>query len=247
MTRQAAPGRHAGAKLRAALKHPIIDADAHVLECEFAMLDSLKEVAGARMAGRFEKALGQYGMHRWYLADDAARRSRRIGRPSFWHAPADTRDRATAMLPGLFCERLDEFGIDYAVVYTTLGLSFIHMADYEMRTALCRALNKLNADTFAEHRLRATPAALIPMHTPAAAIGEIEYAVNTLGLKAITVSGHEWRPLPDGQPGRYTDYLALDSEYDYDPVWKKCVELGVVPTCSAARWCWAACRSASPG
>ena len=229
MTRSAG-SKHAGAALRAGLKHPIVDADAHVLECEFAMIDSLREVAGAKMAARFEKALGQFAMQRWYHASEATRRKQRIGRPSFWHAPAGTRDRATAMLPGLMRERLDEFGIDYAVVYTTLGLSFIHMRDLEMRVALCRALNKLNADTFREHRVRMTPAALIPMHTPEAAIEEIEYAVNTLGLKAITVSGHEWRPMPDGQPGRYADYLALDSEYDYDPVWKKCVALGVVPT-----------------
>ncbi len=51
--------------------------------------------------------------------------------------------------------------------------------------------------------------------------------MQTLGFKAAFLGGHFWRPLPDG--GRYMDYLALDSELDYDPVWAKCVELGVVP------------------
>ena len=30
------------------------------------------------------------------------------------------------------------------------------------------------------------------------------------------------------------DVLGLDSEYDYDPVWKKCVELGTAPTFHSA-------------
>src|SRR5260221_11518315 len=120
-----------------------------------------------------------------YHADEPTRLQQRVGRPSFWHIPANTLDRATAMLPGLMRERLDEFGIDFAVVYTTLGLSFIHMTDHDMRRALCRALNKLNADVFAEHRTRMTPVALIPMHTPEAALEEMRFAVNTLGMKAI--------------------------------------------------------------
>ena len=229
MTRNTAGAKRDGAAIRTSLKHPIVDADAHVLECEFALLDSLKEVAGGKMAARFEDGLRTFAMHRWYHASTAARRQQRIGRPSFWHAPAEAKDRATAMLPGLLRARLDGFGIDFAVVYTTAGLAFVHMGDYEMRSALCRAVNKLNADTFREHSTRLTPAALIPMQTPKDAIAEIDYAVKTLGLKAITVSGHEWRPLP-GEKGRYIDYLALDSEHDYDPVWKRCVELGVAPT-----------------
>ena len=219
-----------GPAIRAALEHPVIDSDAHVVECEFALIDTLKEVAGSAVAARFESSLGQHAMQRWYHADQATRRAQRIGRPSFWHVPAETRDRATAMLPGLMRERLDEFGIDFAVVYTTLGLSFIHMTDNEMRRALCRALNKLNADVFNEHRTRMTPVALIPMRTPEEAIEEMRFAVNTLGMKAITISGHEWRPLAGNPGARYIDYLALDSEYDYDPVWKECIKLGVVPT-----------------
>jgi len=141
------------------------------------------------------------------------------------------------MLPSLMRERLDELGIDFAVVYTTLGLSFINLPDEEMRRALCRSLNRLNAATFSEHRTRLTPVAIIPMGTPEEAIAELEYAVRELGMKAAFVAGHFWRPLPaatrdqgGGSRGpRYMDYLALDSELDYDAVWRKCVELKVVP------------------
>jgi len=34
-------------------------------------------------------------------------------------------DRATAMVPRLFYERLDEFGIDFGMLYTSLGLFFV--------------------------------------------------------------------------------------------------------------------------
>jgi predicted TIM-barrel fold metal-dependent hydrolase len=214
--------------IRERLGHPVIDADAHVVECQFALEDTLKEVAGPRVAGRFAEVLESISMHRWYRADEATRRKQRIGRPSFWHVPAsNTLDRATAMLPGLMRKRLDDFGIDFAVVYTTLGLSFVSLGDEEMRRAIARSLNKLNADTFREHSRRLTPVAIIPMGSPQEAIEELEYAVKTLGFKAAFLGGHFWRALPNG--GRYMDYLALDSELDYDPVWAKCVELGVVP------------------
>ena len=214
--------------VRERLGHPVIDADAHVVECQFALEDTLKEVAGARIAGRFAEVLESISMHRWYRADEATRRKQRLGRPSFWHVPAsNTLDRATAMLPGLMRSRLDDLGIDFAVVYTTLGLSFVSIGDEEMRRAIARALNTLNAETFREHSSRLTPVAIVPMGSPKEAIEELEYAVRTLGLRAAFLGGHFWRPLPSG--GRYMDYLALDSELDYDPVWAKCIELGVVP------------------
>jgi predicted TIM-barrel fold metal-dependent hydrolase len=214
--------------VREKLGHPVIDADAHVVECQFALEDMLKDVAGARVAARFPEVLESISMHKWYRADEAKRRRERLGRPSFWHVPAsNTLDRATAMLPGLLRSRLDELGIDFAVVYTTLGLSFVSLGDEEMRRAIARALNKLNAETFREHASRLTPVAIVPMGSPQEAIDELEYAVKTLGFKAAFVGGHFWRTLPGG--GRYMDYLALDSELDYDPVWQKCIELGVVP------------------
>ena len=213
---------------REKLGHPVIDADAHVVECQFALEDTLKEIAGPRIAARFAEVLESISMHRWYRADESTRRRQRLGRPSFWHVPAsNTLDRATAMLPGLMRSRLDELGIDFAVVYTTLGLSFVSIPDEEMRRSIARALNQLNARTFQEHSSRLTPVAIVPMGSPQEAIEELEYAVKTLGFKAAFLGGHFWRALPNG--GRYMDYLALDSELDYDPVWAKCVELGVVP------------------
>lgn len=83
-----------------------------------------------------------------------------------------------------------------------------------------------------------TPAAAIPMHTPQEAIEELEYAVKVLGMKAIMMAGYVRRPIraiarknPEAaRHALWLDTFDLDSEYDYDPVWAKCVALKVPPT-----------------
>jgi hypothetical protein len=47
------------------------------------------------------------------------------------------------------------------------------------------------------------------------------------------IAGYARRPLGDKpsngpQPIR-ADHFGIDSDYDYDPFWKKCVELGIAP------------------
>jgi hypothetical protein len=75
-----------------------------------------------------------------------------------------------------------------------------------------------------------TPAAVIPMNNPTEAIAEVDYAVRTLGLKVVVLRSHIARaPHTAGSPPRL-DLLALESDYDYDPLWAKCVELGVAAT-----------------
>jgi Amidohydrolase len=83
-----------------------------------------------------------------------------------------------------------------------------------------------------------TPAAIIPMHTPDEAIAELEFVTKQLGLKAAMFGSGMSRPVqsvsandPDTQRlAVWYDVLALDGMYDYDPVWKKCTELGIAPT-----------------
>ena len=58
--------------------------------------------------------------------------------------------------------------------------------------------------------------------------------VKTLGFKVVMMTSLIRRPIRSSNPNpRYNewlDMLAMDSEYDYDAVWAKCVELGVSPT-----------------
>ena len=92
---------------------------------------------------------------------------RRLHRPTWWGEPASTLDRATAMIPRLFYERLDDIGIDFCVLYTSLGLFFIGNPDEEIRRATARAVNRMNAELFKPYAHRITPAAVVPVHTPA--------------------------------------------------------------------------------
>ena len=58
-----------------------------------------------------------------------------------------------------------------------------------------------------------------------------------LGLKAVMLSGVIPRPVPGAEgirAAKWMDTLAHDSDYDYDPVWQKCQDLGVTPTFHAS-------------
>ena len=50
----------------------------------------------------------------------------------WWFAPTtNVLDRATATLPKVLNERMDELGMDYAVLYTTLGLGFDRIEGFQ--------------------------------------------------------------------------------------------------------------------
>ena len=87
----------------------------------------------------------------------------------------NTLDRATAMMPRMLYDRLDEFGADFAIVYPTAGLRLPRIKDDETRRAVIHAYNIVSAEYFRETVDRMTPAAIIPMHTPEEAIAELEY------------------------------------------------------------------------
>ena len=44
-------------QLRARLDHPVVDGDAHIIECGFVLPDFLKQVGGADLVKRFDRAL----------------------------------------------------------------------------------------------------------------------------------------------------------------------------------------------
>ena len=150
----------------------------------------------------------------------------------------NTRDRATAMMPRMLYDRLDELGIDFGIIYPTAGLGIPRIADDETRRAVIHGFNIVTAEYFEKLADRLTPAAVIPMHTPEEAIAELEFATKQLGAKVFMFGSGVRRPLPaaagvDPEIARFTaafDQLGIDSEHDYDPVWQKCRELGVAPT-----------------
>jgi predicted TIM-barrel fold metal-dependent hydrolase len=226
------------------LDHPVIDGDGHWLEPVPIFLDYLRQVAGASMVERFVRQATKDDA--WYQMSRQERLERRPRRPTWWGEPTDTLDRATAMIPQLFYERLDDFGIDFALVYTSLGLFYIGNPDEELRRATCRAVNLMNAEMFRPYAYRMTPAAAVPMYTPQEAIEEAVYAVKDLGLKAIMIANHVRRPLPAyakdasdvSTVPHFIDSLGLESAYDYDPFWAKCVDLKVAVTAHSGSMGW---------
>jgi len=216
--------RRNAADIRSALGHPVIDADGHMLECYPVLLDFVKDVAGPGMAARFADRLKASDDTAWHAVSAEERRRWRIARPPFFANPTRrTLDRATAMLPALLKERLDEFGFDFTIVYPTLGFYLPSEPDDEVRPAVCRAYNAMVADIFSAHADRIAPAACIPTNTPEEAIRELEYAVEELGLKVAMIASLVHRPVAAVAGSEasafasWLDPLGLDSEYDYDP------------------------------
>src|SRR5947209_7262989 len=178
-------GNSRSEQIRARVGHPIIDSDGHVVEFEPALLDYIREVGGPGILERYKRAWDTAFYFRWNHLTPAERRDHRVPRPVWWPYPAkNTYDRATAALPKLLHQRLDEMGLDFAILNPSQGLFAAHIQDDELRRAVCRAFNDYHADIFRDYADRMTPAACIPIHTPQEAIEELEHAAR-LGLKVV--------------------------------------------------------------
>jgi predicted TIM-barrel fold metal-dependent hydrolase len=262
----------AAARLRASLSHPVIDADGHVIETAPVFMPFFEEyvakIAGRDMVKRFREVGGmdfdEMVLRPWSRLSWEERRAAWATRPSWWSLPAaNTLDRATSHLPRLLWRRLDDLGIDFAVLYGSRTLTTTAIKDDEVRRVACRALNAFNAEVYRPYADRMTPAAHIPMHTPEEAIAELEHAVGELGFKAIMINGLVHRPISAVDPqaaqgtaepplpnwgsgsGERIDCLGLDSAYDYDPFWRRCIELRVVPASHTPGMGWGSRRSVS--
>jgi predicted TIM-barrel fold metal-dependent hydrolase len=232
-------------RIREQLKHPVLDCDGHWLESVAVLTEHLREIAGPALTDQYIE--GRKRAQEWYGATDEERLQRRLRRQDWWPLPAHTIDRATAMLPALMKERLQDLGIDFAIIYTTLGLPFSRIGNPELRRALIRAYNVMTADVYAPYGDFFAPAAMLPVHTPDEAVEELDYAVTELGFKVIMIRGALPRPVPafaaDGQPIErvpyYVDSLGLDNAQDYDALWRRCAELRVAVTAHGGARDWA--------
>jgi predicted TIM-barrel fold metal-dependent hydrolase len=138
-------------------------------------------------------------------------------------------------------QRLDEFGIDFAVLFPSRALPMVSIPQAELRQVAIRALNRYHAELYAEFSDRMTPVSVIPTHTPEEALAELEYVARELSCKTVMLNGIVHRPVETG--GTRLDTLATDSEYDYEPLWRKLVELRVAPTFHASGQGWGSRRS----
>jgi predicted TIM-barrel fold metal-dependent hydrolase len=240
------------AKVRARLNHPIIDTDGHTVELMPVFFDYIKQIGGADMVDRYKSAVARRANNRWMELSEEERRDNRATCPPWWARPAkNTYDRSTASLPRLLHQRMDELGMDFTVLYPTFGLTEPpRIQEEEVRRFACRALNAFHSDIYRDYADRMTPVAVIPVHTPREGIEELEYAVTEQGFKALVIS-HVERPVPKFAAehpelagyATYLDVLGLDSPYDYDPFWAKCVSLKVAVTTHSTGQGWGSRRS----
>ncbi len=222
------------AKVRKLVDHPIIDADGHLVELgpllDDELVAALEETGGRTLRDRYLASQVKPFDTSTALSDrsDPRVRDQWLAMPSWWGwQTRNVKDRATAHLPRLLYERLDEMGIDLTLLYPSTVLALLDLEDVELGAALARAANRWLARIFRPYRDRIVVGGIVPMSNPTVAIAELEYAVKELGLKTVVVTGYARRRLAGGQIR--LDTFGLDSEYDYDPLWARCVELGVAP------------------
>jgi predicted TIM-barrel fold metal-dependent hydrolase len=233
------------AQIHDQIDHPVVDGDGHWLESYPVFFDYVHEVGGPKDVDAFRRSgLGQEGGHGTTIAE---RRAGRIPAPPTWSVATvgNDHDWATAMLPELMYRRLDEFGIDVMIMYPTLGLRGINLAEPHLRAVFCRAYNRMVLDLFAPYRDRIVPVAVIPTHTPDEAIEELGLCVAE-GFKASMINGTIRRPKGGGADGgevlaqgsSYIDVLALDSPFDYEGLWAAFEEAGMAITVHGGAWDW---------
>jgi len=226
--------------IRARIDHPVIDSDGHLIECFPLVRDEIVSLAGESVAVEFDRIVSG-GRAMLEIPAGVERRRQGRYRTAWWGLPTrNTLDRATAMFPELMYRRLDELGIDVAVLYPTGGLTVTAFPNDELRQVMARAFNRYCAEAYAGYRDRLIPVAAIPCFTPEEAVAELEHAVGELGFKAVMLAGVIARPVPgqDGSSGRWIDTLAHDSPYDYEPLWDACDRLGVAATFHASGMGW---------
>jgi predicted TIM-barrel fold metal-dependent hydrolase len=221
--------------IRSKLNHPVIDADGHTSEYMPAFGEYLREVGITTDVNKlFRGVLGATAD--WYEHTPEARAQKHLTKSPWWTRPMrDARDRAAACFPRYLRERMDELGCDVSVIYPSTGLAFLQLPTEELRRGACRALNRYHRDAFDGCTDRLVPVAAVPAHTPAEAIAELDHAVLELGFRAVVLPSYVPRPVPgfenaDDDTKRWAfwvDTFGIDSDYDYDPLWQRCVELGV--------------------
>src|SRR5256886_13225276 len=215
-------------KVRSGLTHPVIDADGHWIEYGPVFVEKVRKAAGDKAADGLLRHMRR--MPDVLSLSIAERRRRGIAMEGYWgRQSTNTRDRATAMMPRMLYDRLDELGIDFGVIYPTAGLGIPRIADDATRRAVIRGFNVVTHEYFKDLGDKLTPAAVIPVHTPDEAIEALTFVTKQLGAKVCMLGSGVRRPIPHAKAApadlarsdQCFDQLGLDSEHDYDTLCPK--------------------------
>ena len=215
-------------RVREGLGHPVVDADGHYIDLRGVFASYVRDHGRGDLLDR--------SSFRTVPGESREEQVARIGIPGFWIAPGETRYFATVTVPSLYYERLGEAGVDFAILFPTNAVRIVHDDDDECRAELCRLFNERLVEDYGPFFDRFAPAALIPMHTPAEAVAGLEHA-SSIGLKVGLIPAFVKRPIDEQAVGfamtgsRRIDTYGIDSEFDYDTVWAKAIELGMALAC----------------
>ena len=169
-------------EIRKSLTHPVVDGDGHWVEYDPVFAEQMRKVTGDLGANGFLQS--QRRGPDSLTMTPAQRAERGVAMEGFWgRQSTNTLDRATAMMPKMLYERLDEIGSDFAIIYPTAGLRLPRIVDDETRRAVIRGFNIVTHDYFKDLADKLTPAAVIPVHTPEEAIEELTFVTKQLGAK----------------------------------------------------------------
>ena len=226
-------------RIREQLDHPVIDGDGHVIELVPVFAEFVRDHGRSDLVDTMPMfGLVRTGHGLTPMTVDERRAAGVV--PAAWTTPTDTDYFATITTASRYYDRIGEAGIDFAVLYPTLGLPLMQIDEPDERVAICRLFNEFMAEQYAPFGDRFTMAAAVPMHSPDEAIAGLEHA-KALGAKVVLIPSYVRRARPDESWGSghehvrasgfgnrgWLDTFGLDSAYDYDPVWAKAIELGL--------------------
>src|SRR5436305_1586123 len=119
---------HTPEEIRKGLTHPVIDGDGHWVEYAPVFAEKIRKVTGDLGANGFLQSQRR-GPDSLSMTPEQ-RAERGVAMEGFWgRQSTNTLDRATAMMPRMLYDRLDELGIDFGIVYPTAGLGIPRIAD----------------------------------------------------------------------------------------------------------------------
>jgi predicted TIM-barrel fold metal-dependent hydrolase len=224
-----------GARARDGLAHPVIDGDGHYIDLRAPFDDFVRERTGRDDLTKLAASTMSDAVTQARQRSGGEIRAQRMRAPGFWVSPGDTRYWAAVTIPELYHAHLSQWGIDFAVLYPTRGLLYIHSDHDDARATVSRLFNEYVSELFQPYSDRLAPAAIIPLHSPEEGVAALEHACS-LGFKVGMIPSYVRRTLPGWSPRdrdspRWLDTFGIDSEHDYDPFWARAVELGMPLAC----------------
>ncbi len=209
---------HTPEEIRKGLTHPVVDGDGHWVEYTPVFAEKIRKVTGDLGANGFLQS--QRRIPDSLSMTPEQRTERGVAMEGFWgRQSTNTRDRATAMMPRMLYDRLDELGIDFGIVYPTGRARSPRIADDATRRAVIRGFNVVTHEYFKDLGDKLTPAAVIPVHTPDEAIEELTFVTKQLGAKVCMFGSGVRRPIlhAKGAPADLTRYAQGFDQLGLDP------------------------------